>query len=68
MPENFQTVSPLDFSHLKESGWDAERSIHSKRGHLKWLHTPLFAMSATKLPTALLKGYYGTSNPICRVG
>ena len=46
----------LDFSHLSQSGWVAHRPSAQREAISRWLHTPLFAISATKPQAELRKG------------
>src|SRR5215211_6136793 len=48
--------SKLDFSHLSQSGWVAHRPSAQREAISRWLHTPLFAISATKPQAELRKG------------
>jgi hypothetical protein len=55
-PDHPAAFSQLDFSHLSQSGWVAHRPSAQSEAISSSLHTPLFAISATKLPAAIRKG------------
>jgi hypothetical protein len=52
----YWSVPKLDFSHLSQSGWVAHRPSAQREAISRWLHTPLFAISATKPQAELRKG------------
>ena len=58
----------LDFSHLSQTEWDAQRPIRSKSGHLKVAPHPAFRCRPRSSQQCSERGYSETSSPICRVG